>query len=277
MPHFLDFTLGEMPRLGSLLSTCERLNHWQTALHVLAFCALRRLPLSLACYHGALASCTNASEWQSGLAMLGTWQVKPDVLTSIGMAEAYHRRLNWQGANMVLDLERSKGFRPSYRLHSLQSEASSMAQAWAAHQWGQGGLEKLGSLLVRQKPNPPVKNFTWHREDPDEGKPFRLADVTLRLGMAGRLPRDLELGFLRLVFQPCLTEASSLSQPPSANWPKIGRFQRFPQMLTTATTGLGGFERDAMSALQVMPWSRRLVVGKPEREGQREPEKGGMM
>ena len=77
---------------------------------------------------------------------------------------------------------------------------------------------------------------------------YRLSDVTLQLRTAGSLPVLLELQFLRKVFQPAVVEAKELSLRGSPMQVGLGS-TGLPNVLSLATTGLGGLERDAMALL----------------------------
>ena len=227
------------------------MNQWRRALHVLETGRSEGFDMSLVCYHRVVAACSNASRWSVGLEVLKSLPLCADLLTFHAVVEAYHCTSGWRGVTEALQLAIASRLQPSYRLHMIHSDATSVAQAWQSFVAGQEGFRRLGSRLVRRKPNPPSKNFIWHEQDPDEGKPHRLSDATSRLRTLGCLPPDLECGFLQRVFQPCLVDARALLAQEGGHRPR-------GNMLSLAVTGLGGLEREAATLLKFnAPWAKR--------------------
>eukprot|EP00913_Durusdinium_trenchii_P029606 g27750.t1 len=90
--------------LGSLLSTCERMNQWRRALHVLETGRSEGFDMSLVCYHRVVAACSNASRWSVGLEVLKSLPLCADLLTFHAVVEAYHCTSGWRGVTEALQL-----------------------------------------------------------------------------------------------------------------------------------------------------------------------------
>lgn len=240
--------------LGSVLGTCERLNKWRTALHVFeeGFRCLgpANIQQSLPCCHHVLATCTKATRWSVGLQLLHALEdrhLEPDALTFAGMMEAQSCSSSWKAALWSLERMWMQQLMPSGKLQALQADISYRVQAWWYFNYSLANLthftQKEG---LPAQPLPASKS--WHQKDPDEGKVYRLSDVTLQLRTAGSLPVLLELQFLRKVFQPAVVEAKELILRGSPMQVGLGS-TGLPNILSLATTGLGGLERDAMALL----------------------------
>ena len=240
--------------LGSVLGTCERLNKWRTALHVLEQ-GLRclgpsNIQQSLPCCHHVLATCTKATRWSVGLQLLHSLEdrhLEPDALTFAGMMEAQSCSSSWKAALWSLERMWMQQLMPSGKFQALQADISCRVQAWWYFNYSLASLAHFSQREVLPAlPLPASKS--WHQKDPDEGKVYRLSDVTLQLRTAGSLPVLLELQFLRKVFQPAVVEAKELILRGSPMQVGLGS-TGLPNILSLATTGLGGLERDAMALL----------------------------
>ena len=240
--------------LGSVLGTCERLNKWRTALHVfeqsLRCLGPSNIQQSLPCCHHVLATCTKATRWSVGLQLLHALedrQLEPDALTFAAMMEAQSCSSSWKAALWSLERMWMQQLMPSGKLQALQADISCRVQAWWYFNYSLASLTHFTQREVLPAlPLPASKS--WHQKDPDEGKVYRLSDVTLQLRTAGSLPVLLELQFLRKVFQPAVVEAKELILRGSPMQVGLGP-TGLPNILSLATTGLGGLERDAMALL----------------------------
>jgi hypothetical protein len=98
--------------LGSVLSTCERLHRWRSALEVfhlgLQVTDVQQLPVQqiLPSCHHLLATCSKASRWSVGLQLLQQLELRqlaPDGVTFAGMVEAMSCSARWRDALLVVE------------------------------------------------------------------------------------------------------------------------------------------------------------------------------
>ena len=169
--------------LGSLLSTCERLNRWRSALQVyqlsLAVLGAKQLQQSLTCCHHLLSTCSKASRWSLGLEVLGQLELAPEALTYAAMMDALKPSCRWRDAVLLVDRMWRQKVVPSGHLQVVQQDLLCRAQAW----W-------FWNRSLRSLVRTPLETGTG---DPDEGKVHRLAEASWQLGMAGCVPLAFEL------------------------------------------------------------------------------------
>jgi hypothetical protein len=98
--------------LGSVLSTCERLHRWRSALEVfhlgLQVTDVQQLPVQqiLPSCHHLLATCSKASRWSVGLQLLQQLELRqlaPDGVTFAVMVEAMSCSARWRDALLVVE------------------------------------------------------------------------------------------------------------------------------------------------------------------------------
>eukprot|EP00438_Fugacium_kawagutii_P005684 Skav227814 [mRNA] locus=scaffold948:187932:188984:+ [translate_table: standard] len=219
--------------LGSVLSACERLNRWRTALHLFD---LGRPQQSLQCCHHVLSTCSKASRWFVGLQLLQQMagHLLPDALTFAGTMEAISFGSRWRAAVHLLEQIRVEpsGHLPSGHLQVIQQDILCKAQVWWSMNVGLKSLVRWDAKAVTG--------------DPDEGKVHRMAEVASLLQEAGCMSVAVEKKFHREVFQPAVPEALKLMEPPTSD---LASTVQGANLLSLATTGLGGLEREALVVL----------------------------
>ncbi|CAE8585265.1 unnamed protein product [Polarella glacialis] len=257
---------------GAVISACERSGQWQLAVSVLLTGQGQGSgsgSASLVSHNAAIAACGKAGQWQAAIALLSLARASrhlPDAVSFHSAAEACRRQAHWPAVLALLREMGASSRQPrTCRAEVLGLDAFISAQAWQPLHLQLISLRRRAIAVVGK-----LQEATGLL-DGDDGKPHRLAETAERLRCHGQLPAAFQRGFKRVVVAPAIQEASALACRMNfcqAVTPQQHVATTTGSALTSATAGLAGLERDAMSTLglaggtkQSPSWHKISVAG----------------